>query len=46
MAIFQQLGATLLSMLIPERKIKLWLAIQWGILVLAGIALWATLGED
>jgi len=28
-------------MFIPERKNKLWLAIQWGILVLVAIALWA-----
>jgi len=39
--ILQQAGATLLGMFIPERKSKLWLAIQWGILVLVAIALWA-----
>jgi len=28
-------------MLIPEEKSKVWLVIQWGIIVLAAIALWA-----
>ena len=41
MAILQQFGATLLGMLIPERKSKVWLAIQWGIIVLIAIAMWA-----
>jgi hypothetical protein len=41
MAILQQFGATLPTMLIPERKNKVWLAIQWGAIVLAAIALWA-----
>ena len=40
-AILQQFGATLLGMLIPERKSKVWLAIQWGIIVLIAIAMWA-----
>jgi hypothetical protein len=39
--ILQQFGATLLGMLIPERKSKVWLAIQWGIIVLIAIAMWA-----
>jgi len=41
MAILQQFGATLLGMLIPERKSKVWLAIQWGVIVLIAIAMWA-----
>jgi hypothetical protein len=41
MAILQQFGAIFPTMLIPERKNKVWLAIQWGALVLAAIALWA-----
>jgi hypothetical protein len=41
MAMLRQIGATLPTMLIPERKNKLWLAMQWGALVLAAIALWA-----
>jgi len=40
-AILQQFGATLLGMLIPERKSKVWLATQWGIIVLIAIAMWA-----
>ncbi len=39
-AILQQFGATLLGMLIPERRSKVWLAVQWGVIVLIAIAMW------